>query len=77
MKSSLLTASVIMLTLICNPLHANDMLMDPMPAANPAPDFNLMGMDGKTHTLEDLKGKEDEKILLYIGQWNHVIKTVF
>ncbi len=46
-----------MLSLIISPIQANDMLMDQMPAANPAPDFNLMGMDGKTHTLEDLKGK--------------------
>ena len=57
MKSNILTVSVILLTLIIQPIQANDMLMDPMPAANPAPDFNLMGMDGETHTLEDLKGK--------------------
>ena len=57
MKSNILTVSVMMLTLFIQPVHANDMLMDPMPAANPAPDFNLMGMDGETHTLEDLKGK--------------------
>ena len=57
MKSNILTVSVMLLTLIIQPIQANDMLMDPMPAANPAPDFNLMGMDGKTHTLEDLKGK--------------------
>ena len=57
MKSNFLTVSVILLTLFIQPIQANDMLMDPMPAANPAPDFNLMGMDGETHTLEDLKGK--------------------
>ena len=57
MKSNFLTVSLIMLTLFIQPIQANDMLMDPMPAANPAPDFNLMGMDGETHTLEDLKGK--------------------
>ena len=57
MKSNFLTVSLIMLTLLIQPIQANDMLMDPMPAANPAPDFNLMGMDGETHTLEDLKGK--------------------
>ena len=57
MKSNILTVSVILLTLFIQPIQANDMLMDPMPAADPAPDFNLMGMDGKTHTLEDLKGK--------------------
>ena len=57
MKRNILTVSVMMLTLFIQPIQANDMLMDPMPAANPAPDFNLMGMDGETHTLEDLKGK--------------------
>ena len=57
MKRNFLTVSLIMLTLFIQPIQANDMLMDPMPAANPAPDFNLMGMDGETHTLEDLKGK--------------------
>ena len=57
MKSNFLTVSVILLTLFIQPIQANDMLMDPMPAANPAPDFNLMGMDGETHTLDDLKGK--------------------
>ena len=57
MKSNFLTVSLIMLTLFIQPIQANDMLMDPMPAANPAPDFNLMGMDGETYTLEDLKGK--------------------
>ena len=57
MKSNFLKVSLIMLTLFIQPIQANDMLMDPMPAANPAPDFNLMGMDGETHTLEDLKGK--------------------
>ena len=57
MKSNILTVSVMLLTLFIQPIQANDMLMDPMPAAKPAPDFNLMGMDGETHTLEDLKGK--------------------
>jgi len=57
MKSNFLTVSLIILTLFIQPIQANDMLMDPMPAANSAPDFNLMGMDGDTHTLEDLKGK--------------------
>ena len=57
MKRNILTVSVMLLTLFIQPIQANDMLMDPMPAAKPAPDFNLMGMDGETHTLEDLKGK--------------------
>ena len=57
MKRNILTVSIMLLTLFIQPIQANDMLMDPMPAAKPAPDFNLMGMDGETHTLEDLKGK--------------------
>ena len=57
MRRNILTVSVMILTLFIQPIQANDMLMDPMPAAKPAPDFNLMGMDGETHTLEDLKGK--------------------
>ena len=57
MKSNILTVSVILLTLFIQPIQANDMLMDPMPAADPAPDFNLMGMDEKMHTLESLEGK--------------------
>ena len=47
MKSNFLIVSLTMLTLFIQPIQANDMLMDPMPAANPAPDFNLMGMDGE------------------------------
>lgn len=57
MKSKLLCSAFILALSLVHPSHANDMLMDPMPAAKPAPDFNLMGMDGKTHSLEDLKGK--------------------
>ena len=37
--------------------ESNSYLMDPMPNKKPAPDFVLMGMDGKEHTLNDLKGK--------------------
>ena len=33
------------------------MLMDPMPAADLAPEINVIDMDGKKRTLEDLKGK--------------------
>ena len=38
-------------------VSANKFLMDPMPAHNKAPEFNLMGMDEKIHTLESLEGK--------------------
>ena len=37
--------------------ESNSYLMDPMPNKKPAPDFVLMGMDGKEYTLNDLKGK--------------------
>ena len=32
-------------------------LMDPMPSHKPAPNFNLVGMDEKMHTLESLEGR--------------------
>ena len=38
-------------------VYANKYLMDPMPAHNKAPEFNLMGMDEKMHTLKSLEGK--------------------
>ena len=31
--------------------------MDPMPNKEKAPDFIMMGMDEKEHTLDGLKGK--------------------
>ena len=49
MKSKLLCSVFIIALSIVHHAHANDMLMDPMPAAKPAPDFNLMGMDGIHH----------------------------
>ena len=33
------------------------MLMDPMPAANMAPEINVIDMNGEKRTLQDLKGK--------------------
>ena len=38
-------------------VYANKYLMDPMPAHNKAPEFSLMGMDEKIHTLKSLEGK--------------------
>ena len=35
----------------------SNMLMDPMPAANHAPDFNVVDMNGEARSLDDLKGK--------------------
>ncbi len=57
MQKKIISISIILLIFFIKPVAANEMLMDPMPAANPAPDFNLMGMDGKSYTLDDLKGK--------------------
>jgi thiol-disulfide isomerase/thioredoxin len=57
MIRKLLTLAILVFTLSINTLYGSEMLMDPMPAAKPAPEFTLMGMDGKTHTLDDLKGK--------------------
>ena len=34
--------SLVVISFIINPVQANDMLMDPMPSAEPAPAFNLM-----------------------------------
>ena len=34
-----------------------DYLMDPMPGNKPAPEFNLVGMDEKMHTLKSLEGR--------------------
>ena len=36
---------------------ATKYLMDPMPANERAPEFTLMGMDEKTHTLKSLREK--------------------
>ena len=36
---------------------ATKYLMDPMPANDRAPEFTLMGMDEKTHTLKSLEGR--------------------
>ena len=57
MQKKIISISIILLIFFIKPVAANEMLMDPMPAANPAPDFNFMGMDGKSYTLDDLKGK--------------------
>ena len=36
---------------------ASKYLMDPMPSHNKAPEFTLMGMDEKIHTLKSLEGR--------------------
>mgnify|MGYP001416811365 CR=1 FL=1 len=57
MLKKIFAIGLLIVSFTINPIQANDMLMDPMPSAQPAPAFNLVGMDGKTHTLDDLKGK--------------------
>ena len=57
MLKKIFIISLVVISFTINPVQANDMLMDPMPSAELAPAFNLMGMDGETHTLDDLKGK--------------------
>ena len=57
MLKKIFIISLVVISYTINTVQANDMLMDPMPSAEPAPAFNLMGMDGETHTLDDLKGK--------------------
>ena len=42
MIRKLLTLAILVFTLGNNSLYASDMLMDPMPAAKPAPEFTLM-----------------------------------
>jgi len=48
--------SLLLATIPMN-LDANTYLMDPMPNHKRAPDFSLIGMDEKIHTLKDLEGK--------------------
>jgi len=50
MLKKIFIISLIFISFTLNPAQANDMLMDPMPSAEPAPAFSLMGMDGETHT---------------------------
>ena len=38
-------------------LNASGYLMDPMPSHERAPEFSLIGMDEKVHTLKSLEGK--------------------
>ena len=38
-------------------INAAKYLMDPMPSHKPAPNFNLVGMDEKMHSLQSLEGK--------------------
>ena len=57
MKINIYILALILLVPLSNISSSTKFLMDPMPAHNKAPDFNLMGMDEKMHTLESLEGK--------------------
>lgn len=57
MKINTYFLALILLVPLNNISSSTKFLMDPMPAHNKAPEFNLMGMDEKMHTLESLEGK--------------------
>jgi len=57
MKKPFIYLLSLLLTTIPMNLDANTYLMDPMPNHKRAPDFSLIGMDEKIHTLKSLEGK--------------------
>ena len=57
MKKPFIYLLSLLLTTIPMNLDANAYLMDPMPNHKRAPDFSLIGMDEKIHTLKSLEGK--------------------
>jgi thiol-disulfide isomerase/thioredoxin len=57
MKKPFIYLLSLLLTTIPINLDANTYLMDPMPNHKRAPDFSLIGMDEKIHTLKSLEGK--------------------
>ena len=57
MKKPFIYLLSLLLTTIPMNLDANTYLMDPMPSHKRAPDFSLIGMDEKIHTLKDLEGR--------------------
>ena len=52
-------SSILLFIFFILPVNTNSakFLMDPMPSHKPAPNFNLVGMDEKMHTLESLEGR--------------------
>ena len=56
-KKPLILIFTCLITFGTNSLSSNQYLMDPMPNKEKAPDFTMMGMDEKEHTLDGLKGK--------------------
>ena len=57
MKKPFICLLSLLLTTIPMNLDANAYLMDPMPNHKRAPDFSLIGMDEKIHTLKSLEGR--------------------
>ena len=57
MKKYIYMLALTLLVPFSNIDSASKYLMDPMPAHNMAPEFSLMGMDEKIHTLESLEGR--------------------
>ena len=53
----LLKILLFLLILPTQNLFSSPYLMDPMPNKKPAPDFVLVGLDGKEHSLTELRGK--------------------
>ena len=56
-KKPLILLFTCLITFGASNLSGNQYLMDPMPNKEKAPDFLMMGMDEKEHTLAGLKGK--------------------
>ena len=52
-------SSILLFIFFILPVNTNSarLLMDPMPSHKPAPNFNLVVMDEKMHTLESLEGR--------------------
>lgn len=48
-------------------LSATD--LDRVKVGQPAPDFALTGMDGKTISLSDYRGKKNVVLVFYRGHW--------
>ena len=57
MKKNYLKIILFGLLLFTTNVFSASYLMDPMPNKKLAPDFKLIGMDEKLHTLKDLQGK--------------------
>ncbi|MBT3697151.1 MAG: TlpA family protein disulfide reductase [Gammaproteobacteria bacterium] len=57
MKKILSLFILLPLLFVSHNVKASGYLMDPMPSHDRAPEFSLIGMDEKVHTLKSLEGK--------------------